>query len=142
MLPLDLWQFGVIDYLEYNDQSKLVKFISSLELTNLIGLPDLTDKKLQEFKFVKWLDASYNSNITYEGIKHMSLHTLDACCNDKITDEGIKHMSLHTLHVCGTSKITYEGIKHMFLHTLYAHRNSNITDEGIKHMSLHTLNKN
>jgi hypothetical protein len=43
MLPLDLWQFCIIDYLEYIDQCKLVTHIPSLQLTNLIGLPDFTD---------------------------------------------------------------------------------------------------
>jgi hypothetical protein len=61
MLPLDLWQFGVIDYLEYEDQSKLVKLISGLELTNLVGIKGLTNAKLKEFKCVKWLDASFNN---------------------------------------------------------------------------------
>jgi hypothetical protein len=72
MLPLDLWQFCIIDYLEYIDQCKLVTHIPSLQLTNLIRLPDLTD----------------------EGIKHMTLHTLHTYRNKKITDEGIKHMNI------------------------------------------------
>jgi uncharacterized protein YlbG (UPF0298 family) len=91
MIPCDLWQFGAINYLEYEDQCKLVIYIPSLQLTNLIGQSNLTDIKLQEYKYVKWLDASFNDNITDEGIKHMSLHTLHACWNYNITDKGIKH---------------------------------------------------
>src|SRR3989344_2208673 len=82
------------------------------------------------------LDASKNNKITYEGIKHMQLHTLDARIS-QITDEGIKHMQLHTLDA-RKSQITDEGIKNMQLHTLDASI-SKITDEGIKHMQLHTL---
>src|SRR3989338_4215161 len=82
------------------------------------------------------LDASKNNKITYEGIKHMQLHTLDAR-KSQITDEGIKNMQLHTLDA-SISKITDEGIKHMQLHTLGAY-GSQITDVGIKHMQLHTL---
>jgi hypothetical protein len=70
MLPLDLWQFCIIDYLKYDDQCKIVKLISGLELTNLIGIKVLTDTKLQEFKFVKWLDVNEGNKITDEGIKH------------------------------------------------------------------------
>jgi hypothetical protein len=64
MLPLDLWQFCIIDYLEYDDQSKLVKLISGVQLTNLIGMKGLTDTILQEFKFIKWLEVSGNDKIT------------------------------------------------------------------------------
>jgi hypothetical protein len=76
MLPFDLWQFCVIDYLEYEDQSKFVKYIPSLQLTNLIGMQNLTDNKLKEYKYVKWLNANYNSNITDEGIKHINIANL------------------------------------------------------------------
>jgi hypothetical protein len=70
MLSLYLWQFSVIDYLEYEDQFKLVQLISGLELTNLIGMQNLTDKTLKEYKYVKWLKACFNNKITDEGIKH------------------------------------------------------------------------
>jgi hypothetical protein len=131
MLPLDLWQFCVIDYLEYKDQSKLVKLISGLQLTNLIGMKGLTDTKLQKFKFVKFLHAGCNNKITNEGIKHMNLHTLYARYNENITDKGIEHMTLHTLYA--NNKITNEGIKHVNLNALYVNWNSNITNEGTKH---------
>jgi hypothetical protein len=108
MLSLYLWQFGVIDYLEYEEQSKLIKLIYGLELTNLIGIEDLTDKKLKEYKYVKFLDARCNNKITDKGIKHMYLHTLYA--NNKITDEGIKHMTLHTLNASWNYNITDEGL--------------------------------
>jgi hypothetical protein len=142
MLPFDLWQFCVIDYLKYDDQCKLVKLISGVQLTNLIGIQGLTDTKLKEYKYVKWLYANYNENITDDGIKHMTLHTLHASQNSKITDEGIKHMSLHTLHARGNSHITDEGIKNMSLHTLNAMYNSRITDDGVKHMNIVNYTQN
>ena len=68
---------------------------------------------------------------------YVEIDKLNASENSKITDEGIKHMQLHTL-TCYGSKITDEGIKHMQLHTLHA--SYLMTDKGIKHMQLHTLN--
>jgi hypothetical protein len=52
MLLFDLWQFCVIDYLEYKDQSKLVKYIPSLQLTNLIGMEDLTDTNFKSLSLL------------------------------------------------------------------------------------------
>jgi hypothetical protein len=89
MLPLDIWQFCVIDYLEHNDQFELIKFIDKLELTDLIGMKELTDIKLKEYRYVK------------------RLNTIDT----KITDDGIKHLFLSLLYK--NSDITYGGLIHM-----------------------------
>src|SRR3989344_1610970 len=91
---------------------------------------------LSNYVEIDKLNASENTKITDEGIKHIHLHTLYTSYS-QITDEGIKHMQLHTLDA-SSSKITDDGIKHMQLHTLNASL-SKITDEGIKHMQLHTL---
>jgi len=81
------------------------------------------------------INTTYLTDDILKQKKYHKLHTLNASNNSKITDEGIKHMQLHTLNANGNKKITDEGIKHMQLHTLYASYNSKITDEGIKHLT-------
>ena len=113
MLPLDLWQFGVIDFLEFKDQNKLVKCIDGLELTDLIGMKDLTDTKLKKYRYVTRLDATMNNNITDKGIKHLFLYALCVIGNNTITNQGIKHMNLKYISGSTDNGITDEGVKHM-----------------------------
>ena len=81
------------------------------------------------------LYASFNENITDEGIKHMNLYTLSAMYS-KISDKGIKHMNLHTLVASLNKNISYEGIKHMNLYILHAPNNPNfnIKYKNIRHL--------
>jgi hypothetical protein len=89
ILPLDLWQFSIIDYLEYDDQSKLIQCIENLELTDLIGMEDVTDDILKKMRYVTRLDT-FRTNVTNNGIRHLSLSVL--YCNYHITDRGFEHM--------------------------------------------------
>jgi hypothetical protein len=171
-LPSDIWQYLIIDYLEYDDQAKLVKTIPKLELTNLIGIKHITDNILLKMRYVKWLDASWKQEITNKGIKHQPLHTLyasyknsgydprnmtdmgikdmmslrvlDKSGNKDVTDIGIQSLTLHTLYIKGYDcKITDEGIRGMTsLRSLNIENNGKITDYGLEYLSLHTLNIN
>ena len=110
MLPLDVWQFCIIDYLKHYEQCLLIEHIPGLEPTNLLGQRGLTDTILKKYRYVKYLDVSHNENITYEGIKHLPLHTLYANGqNCRIKDEHIKLMSLNVLHGIHNFNITVEG---------------------------------
>ena len=137
MLPLDLWQHCIIDYLQYEDQCNLIQCIKGLELTNLVGMTGLSDSLLKEYKYVMFLDAISNYSITDEGIAHLYLHTLYTDLFTNITDKGIAHMYLHTFSA--NRRITNEGIAHMNLHTLQRGYYTKITDEGIAHMDIVNL---
>jgi len=115
------------------------KMLNTFEIIDLYEIDykyknKLNDKILSKFKFVKYLDASENKNITDNGIMHLNLHTLNVESNSNITNNGIKHMNLHTLYMADNIGITDAGIQHMNIYILYIGC-TNITDTGIQYMT-------
>ena len=161
IIPFDIFQNVILDFCNSTEQLllKQIFYDEKLEITNLLGIENLTDEMLKKYPKVKYLDCTNNA-ITDKGIKYTNLKSLIIYNNSKITDDGIKHMTdLEELYIHDNKKISdkgikkmdlkildasftnisNEGIKHMHLEVLYANCNSNITDEGIKHMDLKIL---
>lgn len=87
------------------------------------------------------LNALGNIKITNEGIKNNgALTILDASYNENITDDGLKELDLEELNISFNNQVTGQGIKHMNLEILIANECDKITDDGIIHMDLHVLN--
>ena len=155
MLSHDIWQFCVIDYLEYKDQCKLIKVIDDIILTDLFNgllIPsDVWKHSIKQYlkypedliKGICGLEVTSIISIDITDdmlrqLKYVRRLALSGSCN--VTDDGVKHLKrLRLLHV-GKSFITDDGIKHLKLDTLFAGNVSLITDDGIRHMiSLRTL---
>lgn len=170
--PLEIWQ-SIFDSLDFVSQFNLRRIDSELyyniRIINLFSVPTkyldkLSDKELQQpqFRYVKYLDASFNLNITNKSIINLPLEKLDISWNDTITDDvivklhnlkiliaqglvgisdaGISQLtSLDYLDICISNKltnsITNKSLQNLTLKKLRAKYNNCVTLDGVLHMS-------
>ena len=105
--------FNLLDFKSQINFRQVCRYFHEFYITDLYHISRkykiiLNDKILQmeQFRYIKLLDAYYNKKITDAGIKGMPLHKLNACRNPNITDTGIKGMPLHTLRASDNPNIT------------------------------------
>src|SRR5690606_11429325 len=113
----------------------------------------LNDEILRKYPFIKYLNVSNNSQVTY--INHLTkLENLNACGKCRIDNGGISDLNLIEISIVANSRITNlnhmtklkildawdhncgigdEGISKLNLIKLYASDNSKITN--VNHMS-------
>jgi hypothetical protein len=145
-----------LDFLSKIRLKRVSKNLNSLEIYDFYNIEKkylrlLNDQILSKYYFIKYLDASYNNNITNvnhmynlqklktnnsgitnDGIKNVNLVELNASSNEKIID--VNHMTnLKILNAFGKSGITNNGIKNLNLVKLIASLNEKIID--VNHMT-------
>jgi len=111
-LPIELWQL-IFDQLSLKHQLRLKqvnKLLSiKLDIIDLYHIKDsyrskLTDEIIKKYTNLKYLDASYNSSITDNGVQYLKLHALNASHNNNITDNGIVSFRLPLRANTGAAK--------------------------------------
>jgi len=145
-LPIELWQL-ILSCSEFLTQIKLrcvcKMFHKRLEVHIFMGwryTDLLTDDILQNYPFIKKLNASNNPHITT--VNHMSrLEILYAQGNCGIDDKGIQNANLKELRADSNPRIT--TVNHMSrLEILNAGWNCGIDDKGIQNANLKELRAN
>lgn len=114
-----IWQNIILDYLDFNEKLLLrhvSKYHNKIEIYDFDNIPyklkeKLTDEILINYHFIKYLNASYNKNITT--VNHMKnlriLHAYGWSCG--ISDEGLKNVNLIELYAGENNNIT--TVNHM-----------------------------
>ena len=131
---IDLLQYKVFDKLDFALQIRfrqVCKWFFRLEIHDFLNIDKkyvnrFSNKILMHYPSIKYLNASYNSGIDDNGIKHLNLIELNAYNNRKITD--VNHLTkLQTLDASYRCGIDDKGIKDLNLVELITTCNYKIT---------------
>ena len=143
-IPLEICD-KIFSYLDFQSKIRLrltcLKFYHGLRIIDLYNIPPnfldkLDDNIIKEFKYLKYLDASFNEKITDNSLKNLNLVKLNSSWNEKITDNSILHMTkLQILYAEGICGITDKSINKLTnIIELKVRININIDKDAINHL--------